>query len=206
MAIAASSIDLDSTARNFLIPGQLFKSSRRRSCDHRPARSPSISAYLGISIMASLRKKSFIDYFDFPLALGVLLTAGFYLLIYLSRRSSARSSHHYTTEHVVEYVVVFFFIWGIVDVVLRACRSPSNRSPCGKIGCRRAPRANPSPNRPSYSPCCRSSPTGRANPGSPSGFIKHCRICRKKALPTASTNICNIWPRRMKNTRTPITA
>ena len=73
--------------------------------------------------MASLRKKSFIDYFDFPLALGVLLTAGFYLLIYLTPLKRTILAH-YTTEHAVEYVVVFFFIWGIVDVVLRAITFP----------------------------------------------------------------------------------
>ena len=101
--------------------------------------------------MAAMRKRSFVDFLDFPLALGVLLTAGFYLLVNQPPLKSTLL-HHYTTEHAVEYVVVFFFIWGIVDVVLRACRSPTNRSHCGRIGCRRAPRGNRSPKVPNCSP------------------------------------------------------
>jgi biopolymer transport protein ExbB/TolQ len=73
--------------------------------------------------MAAMRKRSFVDFLDFPLALGALLTAGFYLLINQPPLKSTLL-HHYTTEHAVEYVVVFFFIWGIVDVVLRALSFP----------------------------------------------------------------------------------
>jgi biopolymer transport protein ExbB/TolQ len=60
---------------------------------------------------------------DFPLALGALLTAGFYLLVNQDPLKNTLL-HHYTTEHVVEYVVVFFFIWGLVDIITRALALP----------------------------------------------------------------------------------
>ncbi len=70
-----------------------------------------------------LRKKKLTDWLDFPLAFGILLTVGFYLLVNQEPLKSSKL-HHYTTEHAVEYVVVFVFIWGLVDVIMRAITFP----------------------------------------------------------------------------------
>ncbi|HUE17369.1 MAG TPA: MotA/TolQ/ExbB proton channel family protein [Planctomycetaceae bacterium] len=61
--------------------------------------------------------------FDASFILAMILTAAFYVVMYLpSMRGSILQ--HYTTEHVVEYVIVALFVWGIVDIVLKLCAFP----------------------------------------------------------------------------------
>jgi biopolymer transport protein ExbB/TolQ len=61
--------------------------------------------------------------FDASFILAMILTAAFYVVMYLpSMRGSILQ--HYTTEHIVEYVIVALFIWGIVDIVLKLFAFP----------------------------------------------------------------------------------
>jgi|HubBroStandDraft_6_1064221.scaffolds.fasta_scaffold07726_9 biopolymer transport protein ExbB/TolQ len=61
--------------------------------------------------------------FDASFILAIVLTAAFYVVMYLpSMRGSILQ--HYTTEHVVEYVIVWLFVWGIVDIVLKLFAFP----------------------------------------------------------------------------------
>src|ERR1700685_3637352 len=61
--------------------------------------------------------------FDASFITAMVLTAAFYVVMYLpSMRGSILQ--HYTTEHVVEYVIVALFVWGIVDIVLKLFAFP----------------------------------------------------------------------------------
>jgi hypothetical protein len=60
---------------------------------------------------------------DLPMAVAAVLTVLFYVVVNQSLFNGS-IIHRYTTEHVVEYVVVTFFIWGLVDVVFKACGFP----------------------------------------------------------------------------------
>ena len=63
--------------------------------------------------------------FDASFITAMVLTAAFYVVMYLpSMRGSILQ--HYTTEHVVEYVIVALFVWGIVDIVLKLASFPRN--------------------------------------------------------------------------------
>jgi biopolymer transport protein ExbB/TolQ len=57
------------------------------------------------------------------LALGVLGTAAFYVLMY---QPALKGSilRHYTTEHPVEFVIVALFIWGLADIALKLLSFP----------------------------------------------------------------------------------
>src|SRR5438132_14285349 len=73
--------------------------------------------------MSNTRKRVLPEWFDLPMAVAAILTVAFYVVI---GQDAFKGSiiHRYTTEHVVEYVVVTFFIWGLVDVVFKACGFP----------------------------------------------------------------------------------
>ncbi len=91
--------------------------------------------YLPVSCEASMsqkRKTGQVRVFDASFMLSMLLTAAFYVVMYLpSMRASILQ--HYTTEHVVEYVIVWLFVWGIIDIVLKLIAFPARnlRAPAG---------------------------------------------------------------------------
>jgi biopolymer transport protein ExbB/TolQ len=73
--------------------------------------------------MSQNRKTGPVRGFDPSFILAAILTAGFYVVVYLpSMRGSLL--HHYTTEHAVEYVIVAVFIWGIIDILLKVLAFP----------------------------------------------------------------------------------
>src|SRR5438067_11179080 len=73
--------------------------------------------------MTNSQKRILPNWVDVPMAVAAGLTVLFYFVI---NQSAFNGSiiHRYTTEHVVEYVVVTFFIWGLVDVIFKACGFP----------------------------------------------------------------------------------
>ncbi len=73
--------------------------------------------------MSQNRKSGQVRALDASFILAIVLTAAFYVVMYLpSMRGSILQ--HYTTEHVVEYVIVWLFVWGIVDIVLKLFAFP----------------------------------------------------------------------------------
>src|SRR5262245_32645140 len=60
---------------------------------------------------------------DAPLAIAVLATVAYYLLI---TQDSLKHTllYQYTAEHIVEYVVVSFFMWGLADIAFRVLTFP----------------------------------------------------------------------------------
>ncbi|HEY2760522.1 MAG TPA: MotA/TolQ/ExbB proton channel family protein [Pirellulales bacterium] len=73
--------------------------------------------------MMSPRKRKLPQWVDLPMAVAAVLTVLFYVVVNLPAFNGS-IIHRYTTEHVVEYVVVTFFIWGLVDVIFKACGFP----------------------------------------------------------------------------------
>lgn len=73
--------------------------------------------------MDNTQKRRLPAWLDLPMLVAAILTVVFYVVI---NRPAFNGSiiHRYTTEHIVEYVVVTFFIWGLVDVLFKACGFP----------------------------------------------------------------------------------
>ncbi|MGE3809702.1 MAG: hypothetical protein AB7K24_33975, partial [Gemmataceae bacterium] len=70
------------------------------------------------------RKSALPKVLDIPFLIGLLLTALFFVLVTQDSLKHTLVAR-YTTEHAVEYVIVWFFIWGLADVVYRACMFPA---------------------------------------------------------------------------------
>ncbi|MGD9719726.1 MAG: MotA/TolQ/ExbB proton channel family protein [Pirellulales bacterium] len=74
--------------------------------------------------MAAARKPSLPRVLDLPMLVASALTVLYYLFIAQESLKDTMIAR-YTSEHAVEYVIVWFFIWGVTDVVFRACGFPS---------------------------------------------------------------------------------
>ena len=94
--------------------------------------------------MMTPRKRKLPQWVDLPMAVAAVLTVLFYVVI---NQATFNGSiiHRYTTEHVVEYVVVTFFIWGLVDVIFKACGFPLELMALRQPGLPLRYRANRSP-------------------------------------------------------------
>ena len=55
---------------------------------------------------------------------GLVATAAFYAVVLLLPSMRGSLLERYTTEHAVEYVIVTFFMWGLMDVALKAVNFP----------------------------------------------------------------------------------
>ncbi len=72
------------------------------------------------------RKAFLLRAVDPSFILGVIGTIVFYAVV-LQPSMHETMLYRYTTEHAVEYVIVALFIWGIMDVVLKALSLPKER-------------------------------------------------------------------------------
>lgn len=83
--------------------------------------------------MSQKRKTGQVRVFDASFMLSILLTAAFYVVMYLPSMC-ALILQHYTTEHVVEYVIVWLFAWGIIDIMLKLMAFPREIFASGRNG------------------------------------------------------------------------
>jgi biopolymer transport protein ExbB/TolQ len=73
--------------------------------------------------MLTKKISSLIQSLDLSFLLGLAGTVGFYAFV-MQPHMHGTLLHRYTAEHPVEYVIVWMFIWGSVDIALKALAFP----------------------------------------------------------------------------------
>lgn len=73
--------------------------------------------------MFKKKLSSLIQSLDLSFLLGLAGTVGFYAFV-MQPHMHGTLLHRYTAEHPVEYVIVWMFIWGSIDVALKALAFP----------------------------------------------------------------------------------